>query len=232
MKGKFYIGFSKNQIATAIAILFHTIGFVGIVFFKSNFIIQATPFNLILMLALLIWTQQKNNFFWMFLLSTILIGFVVEMVGVNTNLLFGHYNYGSVLGFKINNVPLIIGINWFIIMYCCGISINTFLSAAINKLAAKDPMPLSKLKVWSVIIDGATFAVIFDWLMEPVAIQLGYWNWAGAIPFYNYVCWFIISVIILSIFYFCTFNKQNKFAIHLLMIQVLFFLLLRAFFNN
>ena len=79
--------------------------------------------------------------------------------------------------------------------------------------------------------DGATLALLFDWLMEPVAAQLGYWKWAGEIPFYNYLCWFIVAIVLLALFHFSRFNKQNKFAVHLLMIQVMFFLLLKTFFN-
>jgi putative membrane protein len=81
-----------------------------------------------------------------------------------------------------------------------------------------------------VIIDGATLAVLLDLLMEPVAIKLGLWKWVGeAVPLYNYLCWFAISALLLTIFQFCNFNKQNKFAVNLLLIQAMFFLLLRTF---
>lgn len=226
------IKFSKYQIATAIAILFHAIGFVGIVFFNNSFILQSTPVNLLLMFGLVIWTQQNKNYsFWLFLVTAVVIGIVVEIIGVNTKLLFGNYNYGAVLGFKVKNVPLIIGVNWFIIIYCCGVSIHTLLVKAIDKVAADTATKPMTLKALSVIVDGATLAVFFDWLMEPVAVQLGYWQWVGEIPFYNYLCWFIVAIILLAVFHFLKFNKQNKFAIHLLMIQVMFFLLLRTFLN-
>jgi bisanhydrobacterioruberin hydratase len=222
--------FSKNQIATAIAILFHTIGLVGMLFFKNSFILQSTPVNLLLMFGLLVWTQkEKNIFFWIFLLLVVATGIAVEIIGVNTRLLFGDYKYGNVLGFKVANVPLIIGVNWFLIMYCCGISMQTVLMKAIDKVATETSTPPMALKALSVIIDGATLAVFFDWLMEPVAVQLGYWKWNGEIPLYNYLCWFVISVILLALFHFCKFNKQNKFAVHLLLIQLMFFLLLRTF---
>ena len=227
------IKFSKYQIATAIAILFHTIGFIGIIFFKNSFILQSTPVNLLLMLGLLIWTQKdKNYFFWLFLLITVVAGITIEIIGVNTKLLFGDYSYGNVLGIKIKNVPLIIGINWFIIIYCSGVSIYTLLTKAIKKISTETATPPMSLKAVSVIVDGATIAVFFDWLMEPVAVKLGYWKWADEIPFYNYLCWFIIAMLLLAIFHFMQFNKQNKFAVHLLMIQVMFFLLLRTFLNN
>lgn len=37
------------------------------------------------------------------------------------------------------------------------------------------------LKALSVIVDGATLAVFMDQVMEPVAVQLGYWKWNGDI---------------------------------------------------
>ncbi|MGC4100282.1 carotenoid biosynthesis protein [Ferruginibacter sp.] len=224
---------SRYQVATAIAVLFHCVGFVGIVFFKSDLILQSTVINLLLMFVLLLWTQQnKNAAFWIFLLLTAAIGIVVEMIGVNTKLLFGSYSYGKVLGYQYRNVPLVIGINWFIIIYCCGISINTLLTKAIDKLAAETATPPLKLKMLSVIVDGATLAVLFDWLMEPAAVQLGYWKWEGEIPFYNYLCWFIVSMLLMLLFHFSAFHKRNKFAVHLLMIQVMFFLLLRTFLTD
>jgi bisanhydrobacterioruberin hydratase len=227
------IKFSRYQIATAIAVLFHAIGFVGIVFFKDSFILQATPINLLLMFGLLIWTQsEKNTSFWIFVVITAAIGIAVEVIGVNTKLLFGDYSYGNVLGPKVKNVPFIIGINWVITIYCCGVSVHTLLVKAIDKVSTETSTPPMALKAVSVIVDGATLAVFFDWLMEPVAVQLGYWKWADEIPFYNYLCWFIVAMALLAVFHVLKFNKQNKFAVHLLMIQVMFFLLLRTFLNN
>ena len=224
--------FTKFEIATAIAILFHSIGLVGLLFFDKSFFLAATPINLLLSFALLIWTQtNKNLFFFLFLIACFAVGIAVEIIGINTGLLFGDYTYGNVLGPKVQNVPLLIGVNWFLIIYCCGISINTLLMKAINRIAAdtgKNPMALKAL---SVIIDGATLAVLFDWLMEPVAVKLGYWVWNGdgSIPMFNYICWFVVSLLLLSIFHFAKFNKQNKFAVNLLLIQIMFFLLLRTF---
>ena len=134
----------------------------------------------------------------MFMAITVGIGFVVEVIGVNTALLFGEYTYGNVLGIQVKNVPLIIGVNWFIVMYCCGITTYTLFKKALSKLAIETKTPTQSLKAISVIIDGATIAVFLDWIMEPVAIKLGYWHWkTDVIPFYNYLCWFVVSVFLL-----------------------------------
>lgn len=224
--------FTKFEIATAMAVLFHSIGLVGLLFFNKEFFLAATPLNLLLSFSLVIWTQeQKNAPFFIFLAACFLVGIGVEMVGINTGILFGSYAYGDVLGPKFRNVPLLIGINWFIIIYCCGIGIHTLLMKAINRVAADSGKTPMALKALSVIVDGATLAVIFDWLMEPVAVKLGYWVWLGdgSIPMFNYLCWFVVSLLLLAGFHFAKFSKQNKFAVNLLLIQLMFFLLLRTF---
>lgn len=225
---------TKFDIATAVAVLFHTIGLVGLLYFDKAFFLAATPFNLVLSFVLLIWTQQEKNLhFIIFFIACFLIGITVEIIGINTGVLFGDYTYGNVLGYKFQNVPLLIGINWFIIIYCSGISIHTLLMKAINRVASDTGKTPTALKALSVIVDGATLAVFFDWLMEPVAVKLGYWTWNGdgSIPLFNYMCWFVVSLLLLTIFHFAKFSKQNKFAVNLLLIQLMFFLLLRTFLN-
>ena len=226
--------FTKFQVATAIAILFHTIGIVGLLYFDAAFFLRSTPVNLLLMFVLLLWTQsEKNKYFFLFLISCFCIGIAVEIIGINTAMLFGEYEYGDVLGYKVQNVPLLIGINWFIIIYCSGISIQTLLVKAINRIAADTGKTPMALKAISVIVDGATLAVFFDWLMEPVAVKLGYWTWKGdgSIPFFNYICWLVVSALLLTLFHFAKFDKQNKFAVNLLLIQLMFFVILRTFMN-
>jgi putative membrane protein len=226
--------FSKYQISTAIAVLFHAVGLIGILFFNRQFFVQTTAINLLLMFVLLVWTQkEKNGFFVLFVAVAFLMGLSAEIIGINSGALFGNYTYGNILGYKFMKVPIIIGINWFVIIYCCGISIHTLLMKAINRISAETKTKPMTLKAISVIVDGATIAVFFDWIMEPVAVKLGYWKWNddGETPFYNYVCWLMVSNIILAVFHFSRFNKQNKFAVNLLLIQMMFFLLLRTFLN-
>jgi putative membrane protein len=226
-----FFGLTRCQVATVVAIIFHSIGLIGILYFDRDFFIRTTPLNLLLMFALLIYTHQttSRSFIYFFVIC-FFSGILAELVGTKTGMLFGNYVYGTVLGPAIEGVPWIIGINWFIVMYCSGTAIHTLM----YKLAAGktgNDLPLSgKLRTLALIIDGATLAVFFDWLMEPVAIKLGYWKWLGdgEIPFYNYLCWFVLSVLFLILFNRMSLYKNNKFAVHLLGIQAMFFLLLRT----
>ena len=221
--------FTKNQIATAIAVLFHIVGLMGLLFFNRSFFLQFTPGNLLLMLVLLVWTQTgKNRWFFIFLISCFLIGFGVEIMGVRTGILFGKYSYGTVMGYKLWDTPLILGVNWFIVAYCSGMSIYRLRNSGIDLPALQGARGIRGVAV-QVIAGGAFLATIYDWQMEPVAIKLGYWRWSGggAIPPYNYVCWFLVSGLLMSVFQVAKFEKLNKFAVNLMLIQFLFFLLLR-----
>jgi putative membrane protein len=86
------------------------------------------------------------------------------------------------------------------------------------------------IKKWSLIIDGALLATFFDYIMEPVAINLNFWQWqppGQGVPFFNYICWFIISAFLIFIFNKLKLKANNLFATDLLIIQTLFFLSLR-----
>jgi len=221
---------TKFQIATFIALLFHASGFIAIAFFKSVLFINLTPLNLLVSFALILYTHEKINLhFVVFIMLCFSVGFAGEWVGINTGKLFGAYSYGQVLGPVWQGVPWVIGINWFITMYCIGIA----MSMLHRKLVSRQPTAASGLgQKWlhiSLIVDGAALAVLFDWIIEPVAVRLGFWQWKdGVIPSLNYWSWFGISLLLLLLFRLLRFDKHNLFAVHLLLIQLMFFLLLRS----
>lgn len=220
------------NIALFIALLFHFCGAVGMIATGyRQWFINNTPLTLLLMCALLVITQSgKNARYWIFFALCFFAGFLAEVAGVNTGLLFGDYEYGNVLGYKLWNVPLLIGVNWFVIIFCAG-SITQQLNEWILKKMGNDEKPARIIQQFSFIADAAFLAVFFDWVMEPAAIKLQFWKWLpdGKIPFYNYVCWFVISAMLLFIFNRFNFNKHNQFAVHLFIMQVLFFTALRLY---
>jgi putative membrane protein len=223
--------FSPQKKATAIAVLFHVIGLTGILFFDRQLFVSLTPFNLLLSAGLLIYTQaEKNLSFFLFVLVCVVVGFTVEYIGVNHQLLFGEYEYMDAMGEQWQHVPLVIGVNWFIMMYCCGVSIQLFLNRMWNKLKDADQPARKNVGFIAVILDAALLATFFDWVMEPVAVKLGWWKWLGdgSIPLLNYISWFGISALLLLLFRLLSFNKQNQFAVNLLLIQFMFFLILRT----
>jgi putative membrane protein len=213
-------------------LLFHVCGAAGTLFtpYKQWFI-NNTPVNLLLMAYLLLFTQkQKNIFFFVFVLMCFLTGIITEIIGVNTGMLFGQYEYGNVLGIKLFGVPLIIGINWFIAIFC-SCNVIFLLNEWLYKKLSTDMQPSLAVQLFAFVTDAALLATLFDYILEPTAVQLGYWRWLpnGSIPFFNFVCWFIISAILATFFRLMKFDKHNQFAVHLLIIQLLFFLVLQTF---
>ena len=222
----------RVNIATFLAILFHTAGLVGMICGNTALFSRLTSMNMIVMLLLLLWTQpSRNRSFYLFLGIVMIIGFLSEYIGVHTGWLFGKYSYGAVLGISYDGIPLVTGVNWFIVTYCCGVTMVSVISRMAKNVPG-DQQPLyARWGRASVIIDGALLATFFDWIMEPVAVQLGYWQWAppAVVPVLNYLSWFVVSVVLLFLFLVCPFNKSNRFGVHLLLIQIMFFLLLKTF---
>ncbi len=115
-------------------------------------------------------------------------------------------------------------------MYCVGIATTYYENTMLKRINEKGLSVKQNVQKISFVIDASLVAVLFDWIIEPVAGKLGFWQWqSDKIPFFNYICWFIVSALLLALFQRLPFKKQNIFAVHLLMIQVLFFLLLRTF---
>ena len=223
---------NRYHTATIIAILFHAAGLAGILFFDRNIFLAATPYHMMIMAALLFYTQEKiNTSFVIFFAFCFSAGIAAEVLGTSTGMLFGEYSYGSFLGPVFKHVPIVIGLNWFIIIYCCGVFINTMLEKLTKKLAEMTGNPLTRIRFLSLVSDGAMLSVFFDWIMEPAANKLGYWTWAGngRVPFYNYACWLVISALLLVVFGLLKFSKRNIFAVNLLLTMIMFFMLIRVF---
>lgn len=106
----------------------------------------------------------------------------VEIIGVNTGLIFGNYNYGKNLKPLIFGTPIAIGFAWFSMLIS---------ATALSQTLLKEKLPDDPLKAAFII---ATVMVGFDYLMEPAAVKLGYWSWQNdLIPIRNYASWFFVS---------------------------------------
>lgn len=145
--------------------------------------------------------------------SVFLVTFLIEFAGVETGSIFGSYHYGDTMKLQLGNVPLIIAVNW------------TVLILATYSIAFK----ISKSYFLSPLI-SSVLIVIFDLFLEPVAMHLDYWQWKGDIvPLQNYIAWFFISLVFSSLLSVFKINPDSKILRYFFFIQLGFFLLFMMF---
>ncbi|GAB1443163.1 hypothetical protein MASR2M39_20020 [Ignavibacteriales bacterium] len=171
-----------------------------------------TPLVLLLSIVLVIWFTRSdwNRSVIIWAVSTFVVTFTLEAVGVATGVIFGKYTYGSILGPALFGVPIVIGLNWVIIIY----AIVSILTKVTDNLIA------------FVFLTGSA-TVAFDFVMEPIAMHLNYWNWEnGIIPLQNYIAWFVISSLASLVYFFLKQKPEKDLPIYLVAIQLVFFLLL------
>lgn len=201
----------KNRVFTILIVVWYLVGIAGFIIQPLRQLFQQmTPVGMVMAAALLIYFHEPKNLkSWLVFAGIVLVCFVAEMIGVNTHLLFGNYQYGIALGLKLWDTPIVIGLNWLVLIYCISSLTKTI----------RDQ--------WYFPLAGASAMVAFDWLMEPVATATGMWNWAdGNIPMKNYMDWFLISGFLFLMIRILKVEFNNRFAELLFAMQVVFFLAL------
>jgi uncharacterized membrane protein len=191
----------------------YLVGIAGILSPFRDYFLILTPLNLLLTLVLTLRRESilKTFPFLGFAVLAWTVGFFIEVAGVHTGAIFGTYQYGETLGLKVLEVPLMIGVNWLLLTYTAG------------ELVRRLP-PMNRL--FRALLT-ASLMVGLDFLIEPVAIQLDFWDWEGAhIPFRNYAAWFIVANFLAFIYHSLPRRSINQTAIFTFMLQIAFFLIL------
>jgi putative membrane protein len=185
----------------------HLAGIIGIrllpeIFLKTSFV------SIIIPLALYLYRIKPIKIEWIIIFLVYLITFFSEWIGVNYGWLFGSYEYGDSLGFKIDGVPIIMGANWLLLGLVC-----------------RDIVKKIITNHWLIIILSALLMVLIDTLIEPLSSRLDFWTWKNnIIPFSNYKDWFLIAFLNQYIFSFLKFKKDMFFwSLGYIIVLVLFF---------
>jgi putative membrane protein len=195
--------FSARNSVIIITIL-HSVGVVGIMLYPDIFL-PVSVFN-ILISAFLVFIQTTfTRREALVLLFIVVASFIIEYLGTVTGKIFGEYKYGENLGPKFMQVPLVIGLNWALLMYC---SLNFFIRY--NKIIA--------------IVASSVLMVILDFFMEQSASKFDFWHWKDdVIPVKNSLAWFAISLVFSALMIHLIKLKPNPVAWALYVIQFLFF---------
>tara|TARA_A100001015_G_C14549843_1_gene541156 strand:- start:69 stop:542 length:474 start_codon:yes stop_codon:yes gene_type:complete len=143
----------------------------------------------------------------------VLIGFFIEVIGVKTGVLFGAYSYGDTLGFKILEVPFVIGLNWLILC----LSIFSLFSILFKN-------------EFLLLLFSSISMVSLDFIIEPVAIEYSFWSWSdSSIPIQNYIMWFFISLVMHYVLLKYRVNVHYKLGVYVVLSQLFFFIYLLIF---
>jgi putative membrane protein len=205
-----------ETIIIILMVCFFSVGIIGhLLKFTRDLMLFTTPFFLLGMGALVLYpfVKKKDYRVLVWALITYLITFIIEALGVWTGHIFGEYEYGSTLGPTLFRVPLVIGFNWVIVIMG---------STELSRKLVKDR------KVYPLI--AGFIAMLFDIILEPVAMELDYWDWAGgSIPVQNYLAWFIIASLMAYSYTIVRKEGSSKPMIVYLFLQTILFLFIRVF---
>lgn len=174
-----------------------------------TYVLYLTPWVLLIAYVIVLFPEwkNKNHRVLIWLAGVYFVTFLIEVIGVKTGMIFGPYKYGETLGIHILDTPLIIGMNWGMIIW----------GSVILAERIKVPVIIK-------IIVASSAAVLLDILIEPAAVILDYWQWdSGIIPLRNYIAWFMIALIFSASYFLFRIRTENQLPIHFLLSQFIFF---------
>jgi putative membrane protein len=188
-------------------ILVYISGSIGFIV-NPPFFSPFTPYTLLLTcLVFLNHSPLADKKYLFAFFSIAFLGFIIEVIGVKTGLIFGKYSYGEGLGFKLLEVPLTISINWAMLIFA-GIRIVSSIFAS---------------KITSLFV-AALLVTLIDLLIEQVAPKLDFWQFKGGLPgLHNYLGWVGVAFFT-SYFFYPTIIKGNRsVSLIILILQIIFF---------
>ena len=142
----------KNDKVAVITLiwLFHISAIIGISLGYQEWFFSKTWLNLLILNISLFFIfplyKPKN------LIAYVIVaflGFLIEFLGVNYGWFFGEYQYGENLGLKISGTPILIGLNWAMLVIVTGQIAKSFLP-----------------KKWMQVSFAAGLMLLLDLLME------------------------------------------------------------------
>ncbi len=189
--------------------LFNISGIFGILSDDSEWFLEMTPLNLMLYLVFIVVNVEKLDikFFYAFLIP-FFIGFITEFLGVNYGLIFGTYEYGENLGYKVGGVPVMICVNWAVL---------TFITADISRYIHKS--------IWIRSFIGGLLMMLLDLAIEVSAPRFDFWEFENeVVPIQNYVGWLVISFIAHVLFQRFEIKTNKQISVQIFIAISVFFL--------
>lgn len=202
----------KPRLLIGILILYFSVGILLYFMELSRALFSTlTPWSLLFSFGAVLLFQKEWSIKLGLLFAVVFAtSLIIEIIGVNTGLLFGNYVYGPALGPKILDTPFLIGLNWLILIYCTEAIVNHHFSGKIARVLA-----------------GSFLMVLYDLILEYVAPHMKMWSWDSPYPgIRNFLMWFLLAFLFHFLFQYSGLRIHNKPARYLFLIQFLFFCIL------
>ncbi|NMC40714.1 MAG: carotenoid biosynthesis protein [Bacteroidales bacterium] len=203
---------------TLFMVYFYLVGLAGtIIPFTRPLFLLIFPFAILLSLAVLMLFPENASGRKVWIMTAVIAvsGFVVEVAGVATGKIFGSYSYGQTLGPKLFETPLMIGVNWALLV-----------------LATASITERLKINVLFRISTAAAMMMVYDIFLEITADKLDMWYWKGeGVPVRNYVAWFVIAFIMHALLKLAGIRITFRSDIPVISSQVAYFILLSVWFT-
>jgi|TARA_B100001057_G_scaffold145943_1_gene145934 putative membrane protein len=204
------IKLNRENVSIAIIWLFHLSGIMGILYGNSEWFISATPLNLSINFILLLINCNGHKWFFPLVILGFFTGMITEIMGVQWGWIFGDYQYGNALGYKVLGVPLLIGVNWALLTTITGAIAQQFYQ-----------------NIFMRIIVGVGLMIFLDLLIEPIAPVLDFWAFdGGEAPLQNYIGWVVVALFLQSTFHYLKVSVEGWFPHQLYLLQIIFFAVL------
>lgn len=195
------------RICAALLIIFYLVGIPGVIFRPVMFVPFSPALLAFTSVLLFLNGNYRNPDFIRFCILVTVAGFAIELMGVRTGKIFGHYIYGYALGWQLKGVPMVIGFNWLLL---------TLSTLSLSVRVSSNPLIAS--------VTGALLMVLLDMLIEQVAPAYHFWYWQdNVVPLKNYIAWFIISFLFHFTAHQIRFYHKNPLDAIVYFLQVLFF---------
>ena len=175
----------RRWVVVWLLVVNHLVGLIGLQWPRwSEQVAALTPVSLLVTAGLLIATARRDRGFWTVFAVVSVAGYLVELAGVHTGVVFGEYAYLDNLGPTLLGVPPMIGLNWWILIY----SIHHVVRGLVPGVPTGVRIAL-----------GAALMVVIDLFIEPFAIEFGLWTWFDVpVPVQNYAAWFVVSAVLFA----------------------------------
>ncbi|MCU0456120.1 MAG: carotenoid biosynthesis protein [Bacteroidales bacterium] len=208
----------KEEKVRGFVITLYSVGVAGILLPPTReLFIALTPSVLLLSFSLILYFHHPplNSRSTAAFLLIYLISFFVEVAGVKYGFIFGEYSYGKGLGIKLLDTPLLIGLNWVMLVYCTAVIADKIPAPAFVKITA-----------------ASLLMVLYDFIMEHAAPGMKMWSFEGGYaPLRNYISWFLLAFLFQSGMKAARIEIVNRIAPLVFYCQGIFFLVILIIFK-